>query len=148
MNVVPKFNEFEKLFNLLGQLIPEGEYEVEGKKLCITKDDNNLKITVEDVEDYDDSEILEFVKEFKENIKELDDQVFVESVEETDLDLHEFNRLLNLEHFSEEETESVLWRRLCAWARSGGTAGFRQTGFERETRGSAAHDILFRAGDL
>lgn len=108
MNVVPKFNEFEKLFNLLGQLIPEGEYEVEGKKLCVTKDDNNLKITVEDVEDYDDSEILEFVKEFKENIKELDDQVFVESVEETDLDLHEFNRLLNLEHFSEEETESVL----------------------------------------
>lgn len=113
MNVVPKFTELEKLFQLFGDLIPDKmdeTYEVDGNKLHIVRDGDNISVSVETIEEeeFDDSEVIEFVKEFKENIKELDDQVFVECVESTSLDLNRFNELLKLEHFTEDEAEEVL----------------------------------------
>ncbi len=112
MNVVPKFTELENLFQLFGNLIPDKmdeTYEVNGNKLHIVRDGDNISVSVETAEEeFDDSEVKEFVKEFKENIKELDDQVFVECVESTDLNLNRFNELLKLEDFTEDEAEEVL----------------------------------------
>ena len=59
--------------------------------------------------DFDDSDIKDLIKEYKENIKNLDDDLFLEVVEDisTKIDLNKFNKLLDLETFTEDEASKV-----------------------------------------
>lgn len=106
-------NDLEKLIELMGNLIPEGtneEIDTDEYKISLVKDGDNIKIQiVEKEEAFDDSEIKEVVSEFKEAIEELDDDLFVEIAEDfsTKLNNKEFNDLLNLESYSEEQAAKV-----------------------------------------
>lgn len=106
-------NDLEKLIELMGNLIPEGtneEIDTDEYKISLVKDGDNIKIQiVEKEEAFDDSEIKEVVSEFKEAIEELDDDLFVEIAEDfsTKLDNKEFNDLLNLESYTEEQAAKV-----------------------------------------
>lgn len=106
-------NDLEKLIELMGNLIPEGtneEIDTDEYKISLVKDGDNIKIQiVEKEEAFDDSEIKEVVSEFKEAIKELDDDLFVEIAEDfsSKLDNKEFNDLLDLESYTEEQAAKV-----------------------------------------
>lgn len=106
-------NDLEKLIELMGNLIPEGtneEIDTDEYKISLVKDGDNIKIQiVEKEEAFDDSEIKEVVSEFKEAIEELDDDLFVEIAEDfsTKLDNKEFNDLLDLESYTEEQAAKV-----------------------------------------
>lgn len=106
-------NDLEKLIELMGNLIPEGtneEIDTDEYKISLVKDGDNIKIQiVEKEEAFDDSEIKEVVSEFKEAIEELDDDLFVEIAEDfsTKLNNKEFNDLLNLESYTEEQAAKV-----------------------------------------
>lgn len=106
-------NDLEKLIELMGNLIPEGtneEIDTDEYKISLVKDGDNIKIQIVEKEKaFDDSEIKEVVSEFKEAIKELDDDLFVEIAEDfsSKLDNKEFNDLLNLESYTEEQAAKV-----------------------------------------
>lgn len=106
-------NDLEKLIELMGNLIPEGtneEIDTDEYKISLVKDGDNIKIQiVEKEKTFDDSEIKEVVSEFKEAIKELDDDLFVEIAEDfsSKLDNKEFNDLLDLESYTEEQAAKV-----------------------------------------
>ena len=102
--------EIDTIIKLLTNLIPGGtkqELEINGVKYKLTKEGNDIKIDI--FESFDDSEIKEVVSEYKENIKELDDDLFVEVTEElaTKFDLKEFNDLLDLESYNEDQAKEV-----------------------------------------
>lgn len=103
-------DEFNKMLKLLTSLIPDGtkqELEIDGVKYLFNKDGENIKIEVS--ESFDDASTKEIVAEYKEGIKKLDDDLFVEVTEElsTKLNLKEFNELLDLESFNEEQADKV-----------------------------------------
>ena len=103
-------DEFNKMLKLLTSLIPDGtkqELEIDGVKYLFNKDGENIKIEVS--ESFDDTSTKEIVAEYKEGIKKLDDDLFVEVTEElsTKLNLKEFNELLDLESFNEEQANKV-----------------------------------------
>ena len=103
-------DEFNKMLKLLTSLIPDGtkqELEIDGVKYIFNKDGENIKIEVS--ESFDDTSTKEIVAEYKEAIKKLDDDLFVEVTEElsTKLNLKEFNELLDLESFNEEQADKV-----------------------------------------
>ena len=103
-------DEFNKMLKLLTSLIPDGtkqELEIDGVKYLFNKDGENIKIEVS--ESFDDTSTKEIVAEYKEGIKKLDDDLFVEVTEElsTKLNLKEFNELLDLESFNEEQADKV-----------------------------------------
>lgn len=103
-------DEFNKMLKLLTSLIPDGtkqELEIDGVKYIFNKDGENIKIEVS--ESFDDTSTKEIVAEYKEGIKKLDDDLFVEVTEElsTKLNLKEFNELLDLESFNEEQADKV-----------------------------------------
>ena len=103
-------NEFDTVLKLLTNLIPDGtkqELEVDGVRYKFSKDGENIKIEVN--ESFDDSSIKKMVTEYKENIKKLDDDLFVEVTEKLSnkLNLKEFNDLLDLESFNEEQATKV-----------------------------------------
>ena len=106
-------NDLEKLIELMGNLIPEGtneEIDTDEYKISLVKDGDNIKIQIVEKEKaFDDSEIKEVVSEFKEAIKELDDDLFVEIAEDfsSKLDNKEFNDLLDLESYTEEQAAKV-----------------------------------------
>lgn len=61
-------------------------------------------------EDFDDTDTLEMIKEYKGRLEELEDDIFVEAMEEAseELNLSEVDTLLNKEHLTEDEAETVL----------------------------------------
>ena len=105
----------EELMNLesLIDLIPENcdqEFEVNGNKLSVKRSGNVVEVKVEMADDkFDDSEIKALISEYKENLEALDDQVFLDSVESLKkrVDIREFNDLLDLDSFTEEEAAIV-----------------------------------------
>lgn len=105
----------EELTNLesLIDLIPENceqEFEINGNKLSVKRSDNVVEIKIEMADDkFDDSEIKALISEYKENLEALDDQVFLDSVESLKkrVDIREFNDLLDLDSFTEEEAATV-----------------------------------------
>ena len=103
-------DNLDVILKLLTNLIPDGtkqELELDGVKYELVKDGGNIKIEVN--ESFNDSSIKKTVSKYKENIKKLDDDLFVEITEElsTKLNLKEFNELLDLENFNEEQADKV-----------------------------------------
>lgn len=119
MNTNESFNELD-LLEILKLLIPEGTNQgcSDGNKSISVKNENG-KITIEcsyeeekeDTSDksFDDSEIKELVAEFKSSIEDLDDSIFLESIEKAKVavDVKRFDKLLNLEKFTEAEATEV-----------------------------------------
>lgn len=77
------------------------EFEINGKKICIDKEDNCISISVETIDD-----TAELCEEFKDSLEELDACLFQEIFEDLE-DNKEFDRLLNLDKFTKEESIKV-----------------------------------------
>lgn len=95
------------LFDLFKQLIPNGtkEVEIDGVKVKVTKDDDIFEVSAV----YDDTDIKNLIKEYKETIEKLDDDIFLEATEELGkiYDLTKFNELLDAKSLTEEESDLV-----------------------------------------
>jgi len=99
------------LMSILGDSIPDNtmkEFEKDGVKLKFEKKDGTVKINLE-TSNFDDSEIKEQIKNYKEIIEDFDDNLFVKMSEElgTKINLNHFNNLLELETFNEEQVKEV-----------------------------------------
>lgn len=106
-------NEINDLFQILGSVIPEGtnkEFELNGTKVTLVKENGDTTIKVVKDEKFDDSEVVKVVNNFKDNIKLIDDCLFVEINEEADeeIDIKEFDKLLNQEHFDKDSAIKVI----------------------------------------
>lgn len=114
-----KLQEIESLFNLVdafNKVLPEKtdeSLEINGLKINLNKNGNEIKISIisneELDEEFDDTKIKEIIKEHKDNIKELDDNLFIEIVKDirSVLDIKKFDELLNKESFNEDEASEV-----------------------------------------
>ena len=95
------------LFDLFKQLVPNGtkEVEIDGVKVKVTKDDDIFEVSAV----YDDTDIKNLIKEYKETIEKLDDDIFLEATEELGkiYDLTKFNELLDAKSLTEEESDLV-----------------------------------------
>lgn len=117
MDKTININELPDLANILSLCIPDGTvetFEYDDLKCHLEKDNGHLKIKIEANvpecdEEFDDSDIKELVKNYKDNIKALDDTIFIEVVEElkSKLDLNKFNELLDLEKFDKDQAQEV-----------------------------------------
>ena len=103
--------QLNTMANLLEALIPEGtnkKVEIDGVEYSLNQKDN--KVSISAVEKFDDTAIKEYVSQFKENIKELDDCLFVKVTEEfkKSFNTKEFDKLLNLDKYSQEDADKVV----------------------------------------
>ena len=104
---------FVDLIDILNTVIPDGvnkDLEVNGNKITLNKEDGIIKISLssnmkDTTEEFDDSNVKEIIKEYKEWIEELDDCLFVEATEETSkhFNIKRFDELLNKDSFTKEE---------------------------------------------
>lgn len=104
--------EVSNLLHELNLKIPEGSeqtFNVNGIKFTLKKEEGVIKLISEESDNFDDSDIKDLIKEYKENIENLDDDLFLEVVEDisTKIDLNKFNELLDLETFTEDEASEV-----------------------------------------
>ena len=110
---IEQFNELTNIINMFSDAIPDNideKLELGDLKISISKRDGKVELNVESKkEEFNDSEIKETTKEFRERLKELDDQTFMEVVEEIkdDIDMQKFDKLLNLESYNEESANEV-----------------------------------------
>lgn len=115
MNELRNLSEISDIINNLSLSIPEGtvqSFEADGLKYYLEKDNGSIKIELEaslPEKTFDDSSTKKIVAEYKESIKALDDDLFLEIVDElsSKLDLKEFNSLLDLESFDEDQARKV-----------------------------------------
>ena len=103
--------QLSTISSLFDALIPEGtdkKVTIDGIEYSISKKDNKVKI--ETVKKFNDEPIKEYVSEFKDNLKELDDCLFVKITEEFGKlhDTKEFDKLLNLDQYDENQAERIL----------------------------------------
>jgi len=106
------FENYLNLMNILGNAFPEGtdkELEIDNTKIHFQKKDGKIKIEVKSETTFDDSYIKELTEEYKKSIEELDDDLFLEVTEELGkkISIKEFDELLNLEHFTEDQADKV-----------------------------------------
>lgn len=104
--------EVSNLLHELSLKIPEGSeetFDVNGIKFTLKKEEGVIKLISEESYNFDDSDIKDLIKEYKENIENLDDDLFLEVVEDisTKIDINKFNELLDLETFTEDEASKV-----------------------------------------
>ena len=108
--------QIENLANLiqaLNDIIPEGmeeKLEADGIQVSLVKKDGDIKINVTSEEKlFNDSEVKEYVSNFRKNIKALDDSLFVKVTEEfgETFDTKEFDNLLKLDNYTKQEAEKV-----------------------------------------
>lgn len=100
-------SEIFKFVNIIKALIPEGttkSIKLDDVEYSISNKDGVISLTQE----FDDHEIKEYVSKFKEEIKKISDCDFVKMVENFKQDTKEFDNLLKLEHYSEEDSDKVL----------------------------------------
>lgn len=114
MNELENIIEVSNLLHELSLKIPEGEeqtFDVNGMKFTLKKEEGVIKLISEEnsSNDFDDSDIKEIIKEYKENIDSLDDDVFLEVVEELGkvIDLNYFNELLDAKEFDKKSASDV-----------------------------------------
>lgn len=105
-----EIDELTNLLNIVSEMIPEGtkkEIELDGMKISLIKEDGTIKINTKTK--FDDTIIKEQVKSYQTNIRELNDDIFVEISEELSsvLNLKEFDTLLNLKEYSQEQANKV-----------------------------------------
>lgn len=101
---------FVDLIDILNTVIPDGvnkDLEVNGNKITLNKENGIINISMSSniKEEFDDSNIKEIIKEYKEWIEELDDCLFVEATEETSkhFNIKRFDELLNKDSFTKDE---------------------------------------------
>ena len=115
MNELRNLSEISDIINNLSLSIPEGtvqSFEADGLKYYLEKDNGYIKIELKvslPEKNFDDSSTKKIVAEYKESIKALDDDLFLEIVDElsSKLDLKEFNSLLDLESFDEDQARKL-----------------------------------------
>lgn len=108
-------NKLENIYELMGlfSAIPVGTEEVITINdvtitLSKTEDSVNMKVEKEEpVQNFD--EVLKKVEEYKNNVNALDRDLFIECLDEMkeNIPLAEFDYLLNLEEYDEEQAERV-----------------------------------------
>lgn len=102
--------ELSLMLKLLSSLIPDGtkkEIEIEGVKYSLNKEGDDIKIKASEI--FNDSSTKDMVASYKENVEDLDDDIFIEATEELakKMDISEFNDLLDLDSFNEEQASKV-----------------------------------------
>lgn len=114
MNELENIIEVSNLLHELSLKIPEGEeqtFDVNGMKFTLKKEEGVIKLISEEnsSDDFDNSDIKEIIKEYKENIDSLDDDVFLEVVKELGkvIDLNYFNELLDAKEFDKKSASDV-----------------------------------------
>ena len=112
-NELCQIENLANLIQVLNDVIPEGieeKLEADGIQISLIKKDGDIKINVTSEEKpFNDSEIKEYVSNFRNNIKALDDSLFVKVTEEFDkhFNTKEFDNLLKLDRFTKQEAEKV-----------------------------------------
>ena len=112
-NELCQIENLANLIQVLNDIIPEGieeKLEADGIQISLIKKDGDIKINVTSEEKpFNDSEIKEYVSNFRNNIKALDDSLFVKVTEEFDkhFNTKEFDNLLKLDRFTKQEAEKV-----------------------------------------
>lgn len=112
-NELCQIENLANLIQVLNDVIPEGieeKLETDGIQISLIKKDGDIKINVTSEEKpFNDSEIKEYVSNFRNNIKALDDSLFVKVTEEfgKHFNTKEFDNLLKLDRFTKQEAEKV-----------------------------------------
>ena len=112
-NELCQIENLANLIQVLNDVIPEGieeKLEADGIQISLIKKDGDIKINVTSEEkSFNDSEIKEYVSNFRNNIKALDDSLFVKVTEEfgKHFNTKEFDDLLKLDRFTKQEAEKV-----------------------------------------
>lgn len=113
-NELCQIENLANLIQVLNDVIPEGieeKLEADGIQVSLIKKDGDIKINVTSEEKpFNDSEIKEYVSNFRNNIKALDDSLFVKATEEfgKHFNTKEFDNLLKLDRFTKQEAEKVV----------------------------------------
>lgn len=112
-NELCQIENLANLIQVLNKIIPEGmaeKLEANGIQISLIKKDGDIKINVTSEEkSFNDSEVKEYVSDFRNNIKALDDSLFVKITEEfgETFDTKEFDTLLKLDSYTKQEAEKV-----------------------------------------
>lgn len=112
-NELCQIENLANLIQVLNDVISEGieeKLEANGIQISLIKKDGDIKINVTSEEKpFNDSEIKEYVSNFRNNIKALDDSLFVKATEEfgKHFNTKEFDNLLKLDRFTKQEAEKV-----------------------------------------
>ena len=112
-NELCQIENLANLIQVLKDIIPEGieeKLEADGIQVSLIKRDGDIKINVTSEEKpFNDSEVKEYISNFKSNIEALDDSLFVKVTEEFSktFDTKEFNNLLELDSYTKQEAEKV-----------------------------------------
>ena len=112
-NELCQIENLANLIQVLNDIIPEGieeKLEADGIQVSLIKRDGDIKINVTSEEKpFNDSEVKEYISNFKSNIEALDDSLFVKVTEEfgKTFDTKEFNNLLELDSYTKQEAEKV-----------------------------------------
>ena len=113
-NELCQIENLANLIQVLKDIIPEGieeKLEADGIQVSLIKRDGDIKINVTSEEKpFNDSEVKEYVSDFRNNIKALDDSLFVKVTEEfgETFDTKEFDNLLKLDSYTKQEAEKVI----------------------------------------
>ena len=112
-NELCQIENLANLIQVLNDIIPEGieeKLEANGIQVSLIKKDGDIKINVTSEEKpLNDSEVKEYVSEFRNNIEALNDSLFVKVTEEfgKHFDTKEFDNLLKLDRYTKQEAEKV-----------------------------------------
>lgn len=112
-NELCQIENLANLIQVLNKILPEGmaeKLEANGIQISLIKKDGDIKINVTSEEkQFNDSEVKEYVSDFRNNIKALDDSLFVKITEEfgETFDTKEFDTLLKLDSYTKQEAEKV-----------------------------------------
>ena len=112
-NELCQIENLANLIQVLNDIIPEGieeKLEADGIQVSLVKKDGDIKINVTSEEKlFNDSEVKEYVSEFRNNIEALNDSLFVKVTEEfgKHFDTKEFDNLLKLDRYTKQEAEKV-----------------------------------------
>lgn len=112
-NELCQIENLANLIQVLKDIIPEGieeKLEADGLQVSLIKRDGDIKINVTSEEKpFNDSEVKEYISDFKSNIEALDDSLFVKVTEEfgETFDTKEFDNLLKLDSYTKQEAEKV-----------------------------------------
>ena len=112
-NELCQIESLANLLQVLNDAVPEGteeKLEANGIQISLIKKDGDIKINVtREEKSFNDSEVKEYVSNFRNNIKALDDSLFVKVTEEfgETFDTKEFDNLLKLDSYTKQEAEKV-----------------------------------------
>ena len=112
-NELCQIESLANLIQMLNDVVPEGteeKLEANGIQVSLIKKDGDIKINVTSEEKpFNDSEVKEYVSEFRNNIEALNDSLFVKVTEEfgKHFDTKEFDNLLKLDRYTKQEAEKV-----------------------------------------